>query len=157
MAAVLYCINLLLERAHEFMHEYHTCINKAINSWCTNDIPKSIFFGSTYIERTWLSMLLWNLGRPGTALAAIWCQLGLSITLVEQSHFDQMDKHHAALLPHDQDHRQDRRWAQILDKVFLCVTRVVNHLNLTFRLWIGAQMVEDQAILVIDKELEVCH
>jgi len=92
VAAVLHRINLLLERAHEFVHEYHTCINEAINSWRTKDVPKSIFFGSTYIERTWLSVLRWNLGGPGAALAAIWRQLGLSITSVEQSHFDQMDK-----------------------------------------------------------------
>jgi len=92
VAAVLHCINLLLEHAHEFMHEYLTCINKAINSWRTKDIPKSIFFGSTDIEGTWLSVLWWNLGGTGTALAAIWHQLGLSITSVEQSHFDQMDK-----------------------------------------------------------------
>jgi hypothetical protein len=92
VAAVLHCINLLLESAHEFMHEYHTCINEAINSWRTKDVPKSIFFGSTYIECTWLSMLWWNLGRPGTALAAIWHHLSLSITSVKQSHFNQMDK-----------------------------------------------------------------
>jgi len=46
---------------------------------------------------------------------------------------------------------------RILCKVFLCVTRVVDHLGSTFCSWIGAQLVEDQAILVTDKQLEVRH
>jgi hypothetical protein len=85
-------IRTLISQAASFAHDFNTCINEAINSWRTKDLPKSQFFPATYEGRAWLSVLRRNLGGHGHTLTALWQALGLTVTPSVQAHCKQVDK-----------------------------------------------------------------
>ncbi|ELR10995.1 uncharacterized protein ACA1_354330 [Acanthamoeba castellanii str. Neff] len=96
-SSVLHQLNTDPQTAHvQVVHNPgHTKKNfvKDLKKAFGGDIPKSIFFSSTYVMHMWLLVIRGNLGSPGAAYTALWHALGFTISLLNQAQFNLMDKH----------------------------------------------------------------
>ncbi|KAL6059278.1 hypothetical protein QOT17_014263 [Balamuthia mandrillaris] len=87
---VIAMIDAIILKAELFVHGYHTCHNENLNMCRTTDTPKAKSF-PTFTSRAMLSPLRRNMGGRGSALLAVWKEIGLDVSTQVQHHFEKLD------------------------------------------------------------------